>query len=500
MLTRTNFFARFIPSVDNCIALLSGALLTLAFAPFHFAVLAFICPAIFLGQLLNAKSAKRTAWLGWVFGLGFFGSSVSWIFVSIHTFGQLNIIIAAALTLLFVMVLALFSGATAYCTRLLTVFVARQHAITNLHAISFAWLLLLYPSVWVAFELLRAWIGTGFPWVLLGYSQIDTPLRGFAPIIGVYGLSFLTVVCAVFIYRISVDTSLQPISWRRRFLLLISLGLLLGGGNQLTKIQWTKPLAGKLTVSIIQGNFPQMMKWDPDQFNFILQTYYDLTTPELQHDLIIWPEGAIPAPSYVVDDYLAQLETDLQKQHSTLLLGTFLAGDAHEFYNAILVIGSNQGSYTKRHLVPFGEYLPLRPLFGKIIQWLNVPMSDLAIGPKQQPLITVNNVKLSASICYEIAYPALIWHAASQANILVNISDDSWFGHSLAAAQQLQMSQMRALETGRPMLLANNDGVTASINAQGQIISRLPIDQRQILHTNVHGYTGKTPLLWMLRQ
>jgi apolipoprotein N-acyltransferase len=473
-------------------------LLTLAFAPFHFAVLAFICPAILLGQLLNAASVKRVAWLGWLFGIGFFGCSVSWIFVSIHTFGQLNIIIAALLTLLFVMVLALFPSVTAICTRICVAQLARRRAVNNLHHISLFWLLIIYPIAWVAFELLRGWIGTGFPWVLVGYSQIDTPLRGFAPIIGVYGLSWLALICAILIYRLCMDASVHPVSWRRRLLLLLSLGVLLGSGDELTRIHWSKPLSTSLSTSIIQGNFPQMMKWDPDQFTFILQTYYDLTKPELQHDLIIWPEGAIPAPSYVVTDYLAQLETELTAHHSTLLLGTFLAGKHNAFYNAILVIGSNQGSYTKRHLVPFGEYLPLRPLLSKITDWLQVPMSDLAVGPRQQALITVNQLKLSASICYEIAYPALIWQDAAQANILVNISDDSWFGHSLAAAQQLQMSQMRALETGRPMLLANNDGVTASISAQGQIVSKLPIDQRQILHTTVQGYTGATPLVWLM--
>lgn len=464
-------------TLSSLYALISGASLTLAFAPFNLPVFAFIAPAILLGLSLNT-TPSLAAWRGGLFGTGFFACSVSWVFVSIHTFGGTNSFLAALLTALFVMVLSLFIAGSSFLFRCCTPSSNLIYLIT-------------FPLSWVLSEILRTWIGSGFPWVLLGYSQLSTPLHNLAPLISVYGLSFLTAFAAALTYLICYPLS----SWKRRFCALLGLGLLFGSGFIAGKITWTHPTGEKLTLSLIQGSIAQEMKWNPDYFDHIITTYDNLTNTQLGQDLIILPEGAIPAPSFYLQDYFDDLAIRASNNNSTIIFGTILSNaDGAQLYNGMIMLGKNQGQYAKRHLVPFGEYLPLEKLRG-LIDFFNIPMSNLSAGAKNPALFKVKNLTLAPSICYEIAYPNLIWPQASRSNILINISDDSWFGHSIASAQQLQISEMRAIETGRPIILVNNVGITGIISAEGKLILSLPPYEEGILRTTIQGYTGNTPII-----
>jgi apolipoprotein N-acyltransferase len=467
----------------NLIALFAGASLTLAFAPFNIFVVAFLAPAILLGISLNTSKYIAT-WRGWLFGIGFFGTSASWVYISIHTYGGTNIFLAILLTALFIAVLGLFIAVSIYLFRLLT------PGTPNLWRI-----FVFFPLCWVFGDWLRSWVGSGFPWVYLGYSQLTTPLHGFAPVLGIYGVSFITAFCVVLVYLICIDKS----TWRTRIIGLVSLGIVFGLGASLSRIKWTYPTNQTLTISLIQGNIEQEMKWDPKHFNQILATYKKLTKPQLGRNVIIWPEGAIPAPTYYISDYLAELDGAALANHSTILVGTILSDSDNNLYNGMIALGMSQGTYQKRHLVPFGEYVPFQHWLRGLINFFDIPMSDLLPGPRKQALINVNGLFFSPSICYEIAYPTLIWRHADKANVLINISDDSWFGHSIAAAQQLQIAQMRALETGRPMIVVNNDGITGMISIEGQVIEQLPQNKTDVLQSTVTGYTGMTPIVRFMR-
>lgn len=462
----------------STIAFFAGASLTLAFSPFNFAISAFIAPAILLWLSLISSKSKTTL-LGWVFGFGFFATSASWVYISIHTYGGTNAILATLLTGLFVATLALFPMVSLLLFRLMT------------PTLTLWRILVFFPFAWLFGEWLRSWIASGFPWVILGYSQINTPLKGFIPLIGAYGVSILTTICSVLIYFICMKSS----SPKLKVSSFLSLGLLFGTGSLLSTIHWTIPLSPTLTVSLVQGNISQDIKWSDQHFSEILESYEQLTQPELGRNLIVWPEGSIPTLAEYVPNFLAKMDQSALSHHSTLLLGTILGSEQESLYNGILVLGNSEGIYAKRHLVPFGEYLPLSHWLRGLINFFNIPMSDLTTGDLTPSLLNIDGLFLSPSICYEVAYPSLVWYQADKANILINISDDSWFAHSIAAAQQLQISQVRALETGRSMIVVNNNGITAVISPQGKILAALPANKPGVLRATVTGYTKNTPLI-----
>lgn len=239
------------------------------------------------------------------------------------------------------------------------------------------------------------------------------------------------------------------------------------------------------------------MKWDREQLLNILNLYYHKTNQHKNSQLIIWPEAAIPITASQAKPFIDLLNQFGEKNHSTLIFGVPVANPAtHAYYNALMAVGQGHGVYYKRHLVPFGEYIPLHLLFNKVMRYFDIPMSTLTPGPSTQTKIRANHLTLGTFICYETAFPADVLNAAENTNLLISVSDDSWFGDSFASDQQLEMAQMRALETGRYMLYATNTGVTAIINPQGKIQARLPKNQRLALTGEVHAMTRKTPLMW----
>ncbi len=459
--------------------LLAGALLPIAFAPFNIYSLAFFAPALLLYYWLKS-TPKQALLLGFIFGCGFFGTGISWVYISIHYFGNASTLLATFLTACVIVLMSLHIAIFGYLFRKL--FQKKSLSVQCL---------LVFPALWVLFELLNTAI-LGFPWLLLGYSQITNPLKGLAPIIGVHGLSLCVAM---------ISGALVLLITEKRFKThILSFGviiLIVGSGLIFKDHTWTRPSGKPFKASLIQGNIPQAIKWNPD---FVLQNinvYTKLTTKHLDSKLIVWPEGAVPVTAEDIPQFTQQLDTLAKQHNTTIIFGAPSENKKNKrFYNALFMLGNYQGKYLKRHLVHYGEYVPFAAIIRPIDKKLDLIVpQDLSHGPKNQPLLKFNGISIAPFICYEVAYPQLVLNSAENSQLLLTASDDSWFGKSLALTQQLQMSQMRALETGRYMLLATNTGITAFISPTGKILKGAAIDKREVITSDVTPMSGKTPLM-----
>lgn len=463
------------------IALLTGALLALAFSPFNIYPLAVICPAILL--ILWCKCSSKQAFLrGLIFGIGFFGIGASWIFVSIHKFGNTSAPLAIFITSLFVLILSLYPAFQGYI-------LARFFPKNNFNKYCLA-----FPSSWALLEWIRGWLLSGFPWLFLGTSQIASPLRGLAPIIGEYGISFVVVFCSGLL--VYIFFSLRSLKIRQTLISIAVFILIWSGSDLLTKINWTQPQGQPFKVSLVQGNIPQQLKWDPAYLETTLQSYYQLTQTHWDSQVIVWPEAAVPLLLQDAKNFLDPLDQEAKKHHTTFITGIPIK-DGFFYYNGIISLGMGHGIYYKRHLVPFGEYVPLDSLLRGLIGFFNIPMSDFSEGPFQQNNLYIDGTIIAPFVCYEIAYPNLVLSLLPQADLLLTVSNDAWFGRSFAPAQHLQIAQMRALETGRYHLFNSNTGITAIITPQGRIQASIPSFQKAVLTGNVQKLTGATPYVWI---
>ena len=458
-------------------ALFAGVLLPLAFSPFELYALAIISPALLLAVLLKSN-LKQAFWRGWFYGVGYFGVGISWVYISMHTYGLAPAWMAVVSTIIFVMLLALFFALMSYLFNKLL-----PHNTIAKCSLGF-------PALWVLFEWIRTVLMTGFPWILLGYSQVEAPLRGFAPIFSVYGVSFATAMTAGLL--ISVIFICKKAS--KAILLILGIAFLWSGSVGLAHINWTKPIGKSVAVSMIQGNVSQSVKWKPEQVQKSINRYVKLTQQHWSSDIIIWPEAAIAVTKSQAQNFLGQLGTAAKKHNTTLITGIPIM-ENNKYYNAMIAIGDGHGQYLKRHLVPFGEYMPFRYLLDWLRNYVLIPMSDLSSGPKNQSHIIAGKIKIAPFICYEIIYPAEVLAAVPSSEMIVVASDDSWFGRSIAPAQQLQMTQMRAQETGREILASTNNGVTAIIGAHGKIKKFADPFTITVLTGEAQPMQGETPLM-----
>jgi len=462
------------------LALLAGMALPLAFSPFDWWWLGLLCPAILFAIGASAPSgiARRAAYL---FGLGFYGVGVSWVYISMDRYGHSGPVLAALLTILLVAFLALFPVACVWLARCL-----RQGS-------GFLALVVAFPAAWVLLEWVRVWLFTGFPWLLLGYSQTDGPLQPLAPVFGVLGLSLvLSCLAGVLAWLWLVP---QP----RRIatgLLLVALTL---SGARLLDHEWTEAAGEPLSVVLIQGNVSQDQKWSPEFLQTTLDRYRDLTRAHWGVDLIVWPEAAVPNWYHrVAHDYLEPLAAEGAAHGTELVLGIpFMDLNTGDAYNSIISLGADSGLYHKRHLVPFGEYVPLRDVLGPALDILGAPMSDFQAGTASTTLPAAG-YDMGASICYEVVFSQEVAEALPAAKMLINISNDAWFGDSLAPHQHLQMARMRSLETGRSMLRATNTGISVVIDHKGRIVARAPQFEIASLEAEATPRQGATPYVrWL---
>lgn len=461
------------------IALIAGGLLPLAFAPIHFYPLAFFMPAVLLYLWLGATPA-RAFWLGLVFGIGLFGVGSSWIYISVHSFGNASSFLAGAMTALFILIMSLYPAVQGYLIRKLW----RNKTDTLICLCTF-------PATWVLLEYVRSFLFDGFPFLFLGYTQTSTALAGFAPILGVYGLSLIvTFISGVLVL---LTRNVAP---SRKIVSVAIVMLIIGLSFVYRNHDWTIANSKPITMSLVQGNIPQQMKWNPNQLDTILMRYQTLTQAHWNSRIIVWPEAAIPFFPDQLPDFFQYITHEARQHNTTVVVGAPLMNPTNkQYYNGLMLLGVDKGHYLKRHLVPFGEFIPLKPIFGRLMKTLNVPMADLSPGPQQQPTLTIDGIPIAFFICYETAFPVETLHAMQGKKLAINIVDDAWFGHSFAQAQQLQMTQMRALETGRYIAVTANTGITALIDPLGMIHATLPTNTTKVLTVAATAMSGETPLM-----
>ena len=466
----------------NLLSLIAGGLLPLSLAPFNLYTLSFFSPALLLWIWLKL-SAKQAFWSGWFFGLGFFTVGTSWIYISIHQFGNASIPLAALLTATVIAIVSFYFALFGFIFRR---FFSTQSDVKNC--------LLVFPALWVVYEFARSFLLTGLPWNLLGYAQFNTPLSSFAPIFGIYGLSLMTALISGALVLLATSEPLTLI--RGKIASLVIVFGLIGLGFAFQHHAWTTADGNPIQTSIIQGNIPQTIKWEPKYVLHNVNVYKHLTFDHFSSQLIVWPEGAFPLYPQEAPQFIRMLSQLAAKNNSNIIFGAPLYHeDTKKYYNGMLLIGKNQGEYLKRHLVPFGEYTPLETMFKKLLSFFQIPMSDFSRGPYNQKDFKVDNIRIAPFICFEVIFPELVLNSAEKSELLLSISDDSWFGKSIALPQQLAMSQMRSLETGRYQLIATNTGISAIVSPFGEIVKAAPIDQRDVITENITPMSGKTPLM-----
>ncbi len=457
----------------HLLALAGGGILPFAFAPFEFYPIAVIS-LVLLFLAWQGATPKQAALRGFLFGLGLFGVGVSWVFVAIHVFGQASIIVAGLLTFGFVAFLASYLAVIGW---LLKRYGQAQFTKWDLIA--------LLPIVWMGYELFKSWFLTGFPWLDIGVSQIDGPLAGYVPLIGVIGVSWLVALTAGLIV-----TFLKSRQWHY----LVMIVIIWLGGHQLKSVEWTEVSGEPIMVSLIQGNVPQAIKWNPDQLFKTLALYEARTSQHWDSDLIIWPENAITVFYHQAKELFFDPLLQQAKQHNTDILVGLPAIDlaSKTYYNSMMLLADKPQFYHKQHLVPFGDYIPFEWLRG-VIAFFDLPMSSFSPGGQNQPLLEAAGFKIGVSICYEDVFSTEVMQTLPEAQLLVNATNNAWYGDSFAPHQHLQISRSRALEMGRPVLRSTTNGISAVIDHKGQIQQQTPQFEQAVLTAEVSARQGATP-------
>lgn len=471
-------------------AIIAGGLLTLSLAPFDYWWCSLLSLSMFAWLLAPGAGTERmSSWRGFrlalYYGLGLFATGGSWVYVSITDFGGSSPILGVFLTGSFVAIMAVLFA-------LPFTMIGRLRGNPASFALAFA-------GLWFLSEWLRTWIFTGFPWLFAGYGHINTWLAGWAPVLSVYGigllLAFTAAVCALVIRG-----ALAP--WKSATTIaLLTIALLPWPmGLWLKHVEWTDSEKAQVNLGLVQANIPQDKKWLPE-FRGETIRRYQTATEELRQsgvDVVIWPEAALPLLYHHAPNLMDALQQNAEQTGSDLITGILYDTEQDQrrvVHNSAAVFGSNQQLYHKRHLVPFGEYVPLEDWIRGTIEFFNLPTSFIRPGPEGQPPLVAGQLSWAPLICYEIVYPQLVADSAGDAQVLLTLSNDAWFGKSIGPLQHMQMAQMRALETRRYLVRGTNTGITAIVDPSGQITARLPQFEQATLTGKVTARTGTTPYM-----
>ena len=463
------------PRVESCLSLLAGVGMVTAFAPFYLWPMAVLSLAAAF-WLWRGHPPRRALWLGWLFGLGMFGAGTYWLYVSLHVFGGVVLPLALLLMAILVCFLALFPATVAWLAARLAPEGHWQRE------------LLLLPALWGLSEWVRSWFLSGFPWLAAGYSQTDGPLAGFAPISGVYVLGALLALSAGLLLVL-----LRQTRWWRT-LPAAGLAVLWLSGLGLQQLEYSQPDGEPIETAMVQGSVPQDLKWAPEQRDPTIALYTEQTREHWdQADLIVWPEAALPVLKHeVAYEVIEPLEEEAQEHDTDLVMG-ILSREEDRFFNNILSLGEERSIYRKHHLVPFGEFFPVPDFMREWLRLMNLPHSDFERGERDQKPLQLRGHAAAPSICYEDVFPRHIIRPIPQSGLLLNVSNDAWFGESIAPHQHLQIARMRSIETRRPMVRATNTGISAFIDHHGHIEDQYPQFETGVLSGQVQPRKGTTP-------
>ena len=487
------------------IVLIAGALNVLAFAPFNIYPFAWFTPAILFYALTKAKTKGEYLKLGWVYGLGLIGVGASWPFYSLYFFAKAHIVVAVLGTSLFVIFVALFS--TGLFGLLASLF--RYHSL-------YLRLLLFFPAAWVMSEWFRTWFLTGFPWLFLGNTQIDSLFSAVAPITGVLGVSYICVLIAGTLLsfylgnsvrrsvQIKADSATQMVSNNAtveehlgtsvRIIAAFIIVLLVGLSFALSKVSWTEKTGKELTVSVLQSNIAQEVKLQASSLLPSIELYKEMTRQSRNSDLIIWPETALfDSFDRHMQSVIMPIQESLKGTEKAILLGGFYINDNKGVENSVLALtDAGRSIYSKRHLVPFGEYTPLLEYFRWLSKWIQLPYDNIAKG-KNSGTLKINDYSAQMTICYEDAFGEEMIRSLPEANLLINVTHDGWFTGSLEPHQHMQIARMRSLEMGRYMVRSTTTGPAGIIDEKGKVLATAPIYSKKVITHKVQLRTGATP-------
>ena len=475
-----------------------GSLLPFSLAPFGWWPLGIISIAG-LANLLCSQQTTRTRFVRVLcFGLGVYGIGVSWIYVAIHDHGGAGIALSVLMVTLFVGFLALLLSLP---------FLLLGKVLNSSNANTY---LLVFPSLWVVGEWFRGWAFTGFPWLYLGYGHTETWLLGWAPVVGALGVSWITAFCGALlalIFKITCNFKAGNRHIKQLLSPLFGVSLVAFfwfGGYFLKGVHWTQPSGKLLSIGLVQPAVPLEIKWDPYKLPQIFEQLRADTELLFNNDLVVWPESAIPRLKNEVADYLSAISVEAKETNTALITGIPTAetgGNSptrpgsfySKYYNSVIGLGVASGVYHKQHLVPFGEYVPFENWLRGTIAFFDLPMSAFSSGPLGQTPIKAKGTNIATAVCYEVAYAELVRRSATEANLLLTLSNDTWFGKSIGPKQHFQIARMRAVENEKPLIRATNDGISALITADGRVSAIAPSYKRHLLEGALEPRTGLTP-------
>ena len=459
-----------------------GAALNLAFAPFALWPMGVLAPAA-LFALIRGLPPRRAAWAGAAFGAGLFTFGTYWLYTCLHVFGLVPVWLTLVLQTALVALMSAYTAALCY---LANRFWLKPGSTRD-------WLVL--PGLWVLLEWLRGWALSGFPWLSLGYAFIDSPLAGWAPILGIHGVTWAAALAAAglnvaFAPRVPTRHPGAP-----RLIALAAIAALFLTPVLAARHPWTHAVGGRIPVAAVQGAVSQDQKWQLKNRDATMTRYTDLTIQAWGARLIVWPESAVPVLAGDLSEYLRSLRDAGRAHNADFAIGLVDYQPAtSQYFNGLLVMSEAGGGwYYKRHLVPFGEYFPVPKFIRSWMRLMNLPYDDISAGSEHQPVLSAAGQKLGLTICYEDAYGSSQLKILRDATLLINVTNNAWYGDSTAPHQHLQISRMRALEAGRFLIRAANDGITAVIGPRGEVVARLPQFEEAVLRADVQPMTGLTP-------
>ena len=461
------------------LALVAGGLIYLSLAPYNLWLPALAGLSVFAALTALSDSKKQTFRLALLFGAGLFGAGVNWVYISIHIYGEVPAILAFIFTGGFALFLAL-------------VF-ALPWPLLPVIASSRLLRLIAIPAFWFFSEWIRGWLLTGFPWLYLGYGQVEGPLSGLIPVIGVLGTGAMMAITASLLVYLADKHRVQS-----GLVTVLGLAVIWALGTGLKRVEWTDSREIQIPVTLVQPDIPLRDKWNPAKAHKIVEILENHSQDAWQPGLLVWPEAAIPYAESSASSYLEFLDKYASQTDTAMVTGLLTYDfEQNRYLNSIITLGNTDSMYHKQRLVPFGEYVPLEDWLRGTMKFFDLPMSVISRGPSNQKPLQFSyqgqTFYLAPAICYEIAYSGLVRSLTKDADMLVTLSNDAWFGTSIGPWQHMQIAQARALENQKPLLRVTNNGVTAVVNHQGKIMEALPQFTRTKLSSRITPRSGATP-------